>query len=128
MKYSLRAHNFRQFLKFGKLLGWTRTLTKPYSRLKIEASLNFKYLSFLFADNEDIFESLLWRAYEDAEENEFLVYTQTRSEYVYRRPLSWIAAKLPFGIYYLNPPDRTPPDFLNPTNERPIELEPFFAI
>jgi hypothetical protein len=128
MHYSLRGHNFRQFLKFGKMLGWTRTLTKPYSRLKVEAGLNFKYLNFLFADNEDIFESLLWRAYEDADENEFLVYTQTRSEYLYRHPLPWIAAKMPFGVYYLNPPDRTPPDFLSPTNERPIELEPFFAI
>ncbi|QDK37438.1 hypothetical protein [Bdellovibrio sp. NC01] len=126
MQYGLRAHNFRQFLKFGKMLGWTRTLTKPFSRLKVEASLNFKYLSFLHADNGDIFESLLWKAFDDAEENEFLVYNQMRSEYIYRRPRTWISAKMPFGVYLLQPPDSEPPAFLHPSNEKSIEIEPFF--
>lgn len=128
MEYSLQAHNFRQFLKFGKMLGWTRTLTKPFSRLKIEAGFNFKYLNFLFADNADIFESLLWRSYDEARDNEFLVYNQTRSEYIYRRPLNWIAAKMPFGVYLLLPPDQEPPSFLHPSNEKSIEMEPFFTL
>lgn len=128
MHYSLPAHNFRQFLKFGKMLGWTRTLTKPYSRLKVEASLNFKYLSFLHAENGDIFESLLWKAFDDAKENEFLVYNQMRSEYIYRRPRTWISGKVPFGVYVLHPPDSEPPSFLHPSNERNIEIEPFFAL
>ncbi|MGE5086965.1 MAG: hypothetical protein ACM3MG_11735 [Bacillota bacterium] len=128
MQYGLKAHNFRQFLKFGKMLGWTRTLTKPYSRLKVEASLNFKYLNFLYADNGDIFESLLWKAFDDAHENEFLVYNQMRSEFIYRRPMNWISSKLPFGVYLLLPPDRETPGFLHPSNERPIEMEPFFTL
>lgn len=128
MEYSLRAHNFRQFLKFGKTLGWTRTLTKPYSRIKIEAGFNFKYLNFLFADNADIFESLLWKAFDDARESEFLVYNQARSEYIYRRPRHWISAKMPFGVYSLQHPDKEPPSFLHPTNERPLEMEPFFSL
>lgn len=128
MLYSLPAHNFRQFLKFGKMLGWTRTLTKPYSRLKIEASLNFKYLNFLFADNGDIFESLLWKAFDDAQENEFLVYNQMRSEYIYRRPRTWISAKMPFAVYLLHPPEAPLPGFLHPTNEKPLEIEPFFSL
>ena len=128
MQYSLKAHNFRQFLKCGKMLGWTRTLTKPYSRLKVEASLNFKYLNFLHAENGDIFEALLWKAFDDAKENEFLVYNQQRSEYIYRRPRTWISAKMPFGVYLLQPPERPLPDFLHPSNERSIEIEPFFAL
>lgn len=128
MEYSLRAHNFRQFLKFGKALGWTRTLTKPYSRLKIEAGLNFKYLNFLHAENGDIFESLLWKAFDDAAENEFLIYNQVRSEFIYRRPHNWISAKMPFGVYLLSPPDKEPPEFLHPRNEKPIEMEPFFSL
>ncbi|WII71924.1 hypothetical protein QJS83_15780 [Bdellovibrio sp. 22V] len=128
LEYSLRAHNFRQFLKFGNMFGWTRTLTKPYSRLKIEGTFNFRYLNFLFADNGDIFESLLWKAYDDANENEFLVYNQVRSEYIYRRPSEWISAKMPFGVYLLLPPDAEPPKFLHPSNEKPIEMEPFFAL
>jgi len=128
MEYSLRAHNFRQFLKFGRTLGWARPLTKPFSRLKVESSFNFKYMCFLFADNEDIFESLLWKAYDDAEENEFLVYTQTRSEFLYRRPMDWISSKMPFGVYLLQPPDRELPTFLHPSNENSVEIEPFFAL
>lgn len=128
MTYSLKAHNFRQFLKFGKLLGWTRPLTKPYSRLKIEASFNFKYLNFLFADNPDIFEALLWKAYREAQENEFLVYSQLRSEFQFRPPLTWVAASMPYGLFSLLYPDQEPPDFLNPRNERPVEIEPFITL
>ncbi len=127
IEYSLRAHNFRQFLKFGKMLGWTRTLTKPFSRLKIESTMNFKYLNFKFADNESIFESLLWRAYDEAEENEFLLYSQPRAEYIYRSPLNWISAKMPFGVYLMSPPDKPAPAFMHPKNERFLEMEPFFG-
>lgn len=127
MDYSLRAHNFRQFLKFGKMFGWTRSLTKPVSRLKMESSFDFKYLNFLHADNTDIFESLIWAAYDQAEHNEFLVYTQMRSEYQYRRPLNWIGSRRPYGIYLVLPPDQEIPNFLHPTNERPVEMEPFFV-
>ncbi len=128
MHYSMPANNFRQFLKFGKMFGWTRTLTKPFSRLQIEASLNFKYLCFLNSENSDVFESLLWRAYDEAEENEFLVYNQVRSEYIYRSPYNWIAAKQPFGVYLLQPPNIEAPAFLHPSNEKSIEIEPFFNI
>lgn len=126
MEYSLRAHNFRQFLKLGQMFGWTRALTKPVTRLKVEESFKFRYLTFLNADNEDIFESLLWAAYARARKDEFLVYTQTRTEFMYRRPLNWIGAKVPYGVYLMLPPEKEIPNFLLPTNERPIEMEPFF--
>lgn len=128
MHYSLRAHNFRQFLKFGKVLGWTRTLTKPYSRIHMEDSLNFKYLNFLSAENGDIFESLIWKAYDDAEESQFLVYNQMRSDFIYRSPYNWISAKQPFGVFLMQSPHQVTPDFLHPTNERSIEIEPFFDL
>lgn len=127
LKYSLLAHNFRQFLKLGNLLGWARTLTKPVPRLEVEAGLNFRYLNFLLADNEDIFESLLYAAYFEAEQNEFLVYTQMRNDLHLRRPLNWISARLPHSLYCLVPPDQEAPEFLRPTNERSVELEPFFV-
>ncbi len=127
LHYSLVAHNFRQFLKFGKILGWTRNLTKPASRLKIEAPLNFRYLCFLNAENEDIFETLLYAAYAESDANEFLVYTQMRSELHLRRPRSWIGANIPHGLYCLLPPDRPIPEFLHPSNDRHVELESFFV-
>lgn len=127
LRYHLRGHHFRQFLKFGKYFGWTRPMTKPVHRLGMEAGLNFRYLNFLHADNEDIFESLVWIAYEEAANNEFLVYAQPRTDFHLRRPLSWISAKMPFGFFALLPPDSDTPDFLLPTQDRPIAIEPFFV-
>jgi len=126
LDYSLKAHNFRQFLKFGKLLGWTRPLTKPSYRLQLEEHLQFQYLTHLFADNEDIFESLLWAAFERARSRDFLVYTQPRQDLIYKRPLSWVCAKIPHGLYCMVPPDQNSPEFLSPSNEAPISFEGFF--
>lgn len=128
MDYNTRAHNFRQFLKFGEKLGWTRTLTKPSHRLQREESLNFRYLNFLFANNADIFETLLWSAFHNVHDNEFLMYTQMRSELMFRRPYTWVSTKMPFGIYLIQPPDLAPPEFIHPRNERAVEVEPFWAL
>ena len=127
MSYSLVAHNFRQFLKFGHLLGWTRTLTKPFSRLKVEAPLNFRYLVFLNADNEDIFEALLHAAYDEVQDNEFLLYLQMRSDLHLRRPTSWVSAQYPYGLYGLIFPQHSAPHYLHPSQDRQVELEPFLA-
>ena len=127
LQYSLVAHNFRQFLKFGKLLGWTRTLTKPITRLQMEAPMHFRYLSFLNADNEDIFDNLAHAAYNEAEDNEFLVYTQMRSDLHLRKPPGWVGARIPYGLYCMVPPDRQAPSFLHPNNENHVEIEPFFV-
>lgn len=126
LKYNLIGHNFRQFLKFGDQLGWTRKLTKPVHRLNREASLNFRYMSFLFADNADIFESLLWIAYEEAQPSEFLAYAQMRSDFHLRKPRNWIGARHPYGIYLLVPPGEAMPAVLHPANDRPTYIEPFF--
>ncbi|WP_413287873.1 hypothetical protein [Bdellovibrio sp. HCB337] len=126
LDYSLKAHNFRQFLKFGKLFGWTRNLTKPAYRLQLEETLQFQYLTHLFADNEDVFESLLWAAYDRARSNDFLIYPQTREELIYKRPLNWVCAKIPHGLYCMVPPDQNAPDFLNPSNDIAVSLEAFF--
>ncbi len=127
LQYSLVAHNFRQFLKFGKLLGWTRTLTKPITRLQMEAPMNFRYLCFLNADNEDIFDNLLYSAYNESEDNEFLVYTQMRSDLHLRKPPGWVGARVPYGLYCMLPPDQIVPSFLHPNNESHVEIEPFFV-
>ncbi len=126
LHYSLKAHNFRQFLKFGKLFGWTRPLTKPAYRLQLEEALQFQYLTHLFADNADVFESVLWAAYDRARSNDFLVYSQTREELTYKRPQNWVCAKIPHGLYCMVPPDQNAPDFLTPSNDTPISFEPFF--
>jgi len=126
-RYNLVAHNFRQFLKFGKWLGWTRTLTKPVPRLKREAPLNFRYMTCFLADNEDIFEALLWRVYHEVQPYEFLVYLQMRTDLYMRPPAGWVSAMLPYGLYCLVPPDEEMPEFLHPSYDAACDWEPFYV-
>lgn len=127
LEYSLKAHNFRQFLKFGKLFGWTRPLTKPSYRLQLEESLQFQYLTHLHADNADLFECMLWAAYDRARTNDFLVYSQMRQDLMFKRPLNWVTAKVPYGLYSLLTPDQNLPNFLSPSNDTPVSIEGFFV-
>lgn len=128
LKYNLQAHNFRQALKFMWLLGWTRRLTKPVSRTNLEAPLDFSYLTFLFVDNEDIFESLLWEAYQNTAPNNFLVYTQVERDFRIAPPRTWISAQNPFALYVVVPPMSEMPHFLDPSLSLNPEVEPFFVL
>jgi hypothetical protein len=125
-RYSLKAHNFRQFLKFGSLFGWTRRLTKPLRRTRRELPFKFKQLLFLHSNNADIFEALLWRAYEESREDEFLAYLQLRSNQTFRRPSTWVTSKTPYGLYALVHPHISPPAYLHPQFETPVQMEPFY--
>jgi hypothetical protein len=124
--YGLQAHNFRQFLKFGRLFGWTHPLTKPYSSTQIEAPLQFRYLTNIAVENEDVFESLLWSAYEKLEKNQFLAYAQIEQDFRTLPPTSWVAARLPYALYSILPPSQARPDFLHPSATLNPELEAFF--
>jgi hypothetical protein len=123
LRYSLLAHNFRQFLKFGKLFSWSRTLTKPYHRIKIEASLNFRSLNHIYVDHPDVFHSLLWKAYDEARDNEFLVYARDRKNINLKAPLGWISAEQTYGLYCAVLPDEEIPSFLHPSHEGLMNLE-----
>lgn len=105
--YGLRAHNFRQFLKFGRLFGWTRPLTKPFTRTGADNPLKFRFLTFLSVENEDIFESLLWTAFENLPSDEFLAYAHSKNDFRLNPPKTWVAASLPFGLYAVLPPHRS---------------------
>lgn len=125
--YDTLGHNFRQFLKFGKLFGWTRSLTKPLYRTLKQESLSFHYLTFLNVDNEYIFESLIWKAFESVPKTDFLVYSHMRPDIFLRKPPGWISAEIPFGLYYLLAPEQQPPSFLHPTHDQSAEIEPFLV-
>jgi hypothetical protein len=123
--YSLRAHNFRQFLKFGKILGWTRTLSKPIRSTGLEAPLKFKYLTHIHVDNEDIFESLLNYAFDSAAADEFLVYAQVQQDIRLLPPENWITTQIPHAIYAVIPPHQEPPGFLHPSISLNPEIEAY---
>lgn len=122
---SLRAHNFRQFLKFGQLIGWTRALSKPLSRTKVEIPLQFQLLTFVNADNEDILESLFWVAYESVGSDTFLAYTHCDQDFRLKPPESWIASHTPYALYSVVDAGSPPPDFLHPSEIHNPELEAF---
>ncbi len=123
LSYSLRAHNFRQFVKLSHYLGFARLLTKPKASTGKTQPLNFRYLTFLNADNADIFESLLWWAYESTPKTEFLVYAACEGETHLRAPPTWITAEIPHALYSLVDPDEKKPDFLDPRQSLHPEIE-----
>lgn len=128
LSYGLRAHNFRQFLKFGRYLGWTRPLTKPVRSTGFEAPLHFRYLIYPFASNEDVFDSLLTTVFENVNPDEFLMYARPEQDFRRNPPRGWIAAELPYSLYCLVPPEMPTPEFLDPRNKENPEIEAFLSL
>lgn len=123
LRYSFRAHNFRQYLKFMHMMGWTRTLTKPYHRIKIEASLNFRSLNYIRVDHPDVFSSLLASSYHEARENEFLLYLRDRQNIHLKAPRGWISAEQTYGLYCPVLSKEPTPDFLHPKFDGLADIE-----
>ncbi len=123
LTYSLRAHNFRQALKFLWIFGMTRRLAKPVVSTGQESPFDFRFLLNIFVDNEDIFESLLYTIFENISQNEFLLYSHCEKDYRILPPLSWISSSLPFALYAVTPPQNEMPEFLNPAIGLNPEIE-----
>ena len=124
---SMTAHNFRQFLKFGKYLGWTRPIAKPVASTGKENQLNFRFASILHADNEDIFESLLWVTYDSLPANEFLTYAHCNYDYRLRPPENWVYSTTPYALYSVIPPTSEIPTFLHPSQALNPEINLHFV-
>lgn len=123
LTYSLRAHNFRQFLKFLWLFGLTRRIAKPVASTGREAKMQFRHLTFVNADNEDVFESLIATAYESVTSQEFLLYAHVEQDYRLLPSESWISASQPYALYSVVPPDMEMPTFLHPSLSENPEIE-----
>jgi len=128
LSYSLRAHNFRQFLKFARFLGWTRPLAKPVASTGKETPLNYQILTHLFSMNEDVLDTLLFEAFQRASKDEFLLYTQCEQDFKLRPPQHWISAKIPYALYSVVAPEKAMPEFLHPSEVLNPEIDPILAI
>lgn len=128
LSYSLRAHNFRQFLKFFWLLGMTHRLAKPVVSTGVENKFQFRYLTNVFCDNEDVFESLLYTAFESLTLQEFLIYAHTEQDYRLLPPESWISASLPYALYAVTLPEEEKPAFLHPSISLNPEIEAYTVL
>ncbi|MGE3973946.1 MAG: hypothetical protein AB7F59_05410 [Bdellovibrionales bacterium] len=78
----------------------------------LNKSLNFMYLTHLYADNPDIFYSLLYESYEIARPNKSLVYGHFVNHLTTLPPRPFLSTTLPLAVYSLLPPDQPLPDFL----------------
>lgn len=123
ISYGIRGHNFRQALKVGKLLGFSRTLTKPVKSTGIEEKLDFQQILFLHSDNEDIFQTLLWKAWESVEPSQFLTYCHVEEDIRLMPPKNWISYSHPHGLYAVLPPTSSVPNFLLPNSQLNPEIE-----
>lgn len=128
LSYSLRAHNFRQFLKFLWIFGLTRRLAKPVVSTGLESKLQYRYLTNVFADNEDVFESLLYSCFESLTPQEFLVYAHAEQDYRLLPPQSWITAAQPYALYAVAPPEMEMPAFLHPSQSLNPEIEAYTVL
>lgn len=126
--YNLVAHNFRQFLKFGQPLGWTRPLTKPPRSTGVEAPLKFRFLVYPYARNEDVFQTLLCTAYDNIANDEFLVYSHAEQDFRRRPPVGWISASQPHSLYTVIPAELPVPAFLDPSEILNPELETYLYL
>jgi len=126
LRYSLKAHNFRQSLKVLNLFGLAKKLTKPVSSTGFENALNYQFLSFIFVDNADIFENLLWHAHH-FEKQDFFIYARSDRDIKLLPPDHWITAQIPQSLYAMLLPNDPVPDFLHPSEYLIPEIESCFA-
>ncbi|MEI7972940.1 MAG: hypothetical protein WCH11_01080, partial [Bdellovibrio sp.] len=98
-------------------------LSKPVRSTGFESPLRFRRLSFVYAEHEDIFESLLWSAFRACRREEFLLYAHAEKDIKLRPPPAWVSARIPHALYVVVPPSASPPDFLNPQDNLLPEVE-----
>lgn len=88
---------YRKIFSLGSWFGVTRGFP---ARNKL---LNFKFLSHLYVNNHDIFQSLLFHAYKQSRRNEFLVYQNFDGDLMTWLPKHFIGWSMPFGLYSVGP-------------------------
>jgi len=94
----------------------------------IGGSLKVKYLTHFYADNPDIFASLLSEAFRVAEKNELLSYAHFFKTPLTMPPKMFFTSRIPFSIYSVMPPDKSIPEFLLPQKVTPPpEIEPILV-
>ncbi len=119
-------HGFSKTLKramdFASLVGLTHRMPKTGE------ALNYSYLTHLYADNPDIFYSLLYESYELVKPTKSLCYAHFASNLVTLPPRSFISTTFPLAVYSLLPPDEPLPDFLKMSRlAAPPDLEIAFT-
>jgi hypothetical protein len=90
-----------------------------------ENELELRFLTHLYADNPDIFYSLLYNAYQNSGKRETLLYAHFDGDLTSLPPRSFLSAELPYGFYCILSPQDPIPEFLRPKmTDTPPAFEP----
>lgn len=108
--YSPEALTLKEGIHILSFLGMAKRLPP------VNNHLEFCYLTNLFAENPDIFYSLLYTAYKSTTKNEFLVYTHFDNYWMSLPPRGFLSSSIPGGFYCVLSPDQAVPDFLKPVH------------
>lgn len=126
LNYSLRAHNFRQFLKFGRLFGWSHTLTKPFSRTQQAEPLHFYHVGCIRTRHPDIFQLILqetWKFHLNS--NEFLVYLRDNKDLSLNLSSGCVTSELDYDLFSVTLPNESLNNRTNHFEQIPLRLDSF---
>lgn len=110
LRYSLSAHNFRQFLKFMNMFGFTHRLTKPKSRTGEDWPLKFFHVSHIHVAHADIFEFMLSQIWRHLRSDEFMLYLRPEKHWSLVPSRRVISARLPYAAYVVTLPGEKDPE------------------
>ncbi len=108
IKFDSKSLTLKEALHFYSFFGQARKLGD------LNVPLNFFYLSYLLADNSDIFYSLCFKAFKSTPKTHFLTYPHFEGYLVTKPAKSFIFSSLRAAMYCVLEPDEQPPEFLRP--------------
>lgn len=107
--FTPRGQTLQDSLKALSLFRLTHPLTTGAER-----QLHFKYLTHFFADNPDLFYSLLYQAWEETPTDKFLCYPHFDGHLLSLPPKPFISSSMRAALYCILSPNDPQPDFLRP--------------
>jgi hypothetical protein len=121
-KYSGFGETIYSFSKWFSYFNFVKRLPPAGQELKI------KFLTHLYADNPDIFATILAEAFRITQKNELLCYPHFDRTPLTLPPKNFLTSKMPFSIYTVMPPEKPLPEFLQTHKVTPPpEIEPILV-
>lgn len=125
ISYHLRAHNFRQFLKFSSILGWSHRLTKPSTRTGLELPLQFYHIGMIHVLHADIFQKIIQEIWKTLNRDEFLVYLRDIKNLRVTPRAGVLSANLPYDLFSVTLPGDHLYTMTEPWGGQPFALNSF---
>ncbi|MCB0392556.1 MAG: hypothetical protein KDD58_14805 [Bdellovibrionales bacterium] len=108
IKYDSKSLTLKELLHLYSFISSARRLSD------VDIPLKFYYLSYLFADNSDIFYSLCFKSYQSVNKDHFLIYPHFEGSLMTQPAKSFISSRVKAGLYCLLDSEEKVPDFLKP--------------